>query len=100
MTVAEDAAGRYSASLVSALAYEAARYGRAPARVDRFPASSQTCAECGVADGPKPLNIRTWTCSGCGTGHGRDLGASRVVLAAGRKPALAREAERQSACGG
>ncbi|GAA0988182.1 RNA-guided endonuclease TnpB family protein [Nocardiopsis tropica] len=81
------------AAFVSMLEYKAARYGRTFARVDRFLPSSQTCHTCWVVDGPKPLHVRKWTCRACGTIHDRDVNASRVVLAAGRKLAGAREAE-------
>ena len=80
-------------SFVAMLEYKAARYGRTFARVDRFLPSSQTCHVCWVVDGPKPLHVRTWTCSGCKTLHDRDVNASRIVLAAGRKLAFGREAE-------
>ena len=80
-------------SFVAMLEYTAARYGRTFARVDRFLPSSQTCHVCWVVDGPKPLHVRTWTCSGCKTLHDRDVNASRIVLAAGRKLAFGREAE-------
>lgn len=81
------------AQFVSMLEYKAARYGRAFRRVDRWLPSSQTCHVCFVIDGPKPLNVRAWTCQGCQTIHDRDVNAARVILAAGR-------AERQNACGG
>ncbi|MET8214668.1 RNA-guided endonuclease InsQ/TnpB family protein [Streptomyces hirsutus] len=81
------------AQFVSMLEYKAARYGRTFQRVDRFLPSSQTCHVCFVIDGPKPLNVRTWTCQGCRTTHDRDVNAARIVLAAGR-------AERRNACGG
>jgi putative transposase len=71
-------------SFVNMLAYKAARYGRYFAKVDRFLASSQTCSECWVVDGPKPLHVREWTCQACDTIHDRDVNAARVVLAAGR----------------
>ncbi|WP_460758560.1 RNA-guided endonuclease InsQ/TnpB family protein [Nocardiopsis oceani] len=80
-------------AFVHMLEYKATRYGRTFARVGRFLASSQTCHVCWVVDGPKPLHVRTWTCSGCDTEHDRDVNASRVVLAAGRKLARGREAE-------
>ncbi len=80
-------------AFVTMLEYKAARYGRTFARVGRFLPSSQTCSVCYVIDGPKPLHVRTWTCGGCGAVHDRDLNASRVVLAAGRKLAREREAE-------
>ncbi|MEV2220121.1 transposase [Nocardia vinacea] len=71
---------------------KAARYGRHFGTVNRFFPSSQLCSACGVVDGPKPLNIREWTC-GCGAVHDRDLNAAINILAAGR-------AERRNACGG
>ncbi|GAB3748357.1 hypothetical protein GCM10027590_67210 [Nocardiopsis nanhaiensis] len=80
-------------AFVNVLEYKAARYGRTFARASRFLASSQTCHVCWVVDGPKPLHVRTWPCSGCDTEHDRDVNASRVVLAAGRKLARGREAE-------
>ncbi|WDZ88332.1 RNA-guided endonuclease TnpB family protein [Nocardiopsis sp. HUAS JQ3] len=80
-------------AFVAMLEYKAARYGRTFARVGRFLPSSQTCSVCYVIDGPKPLHVRTWTCGGCGAVHDRDVNASRVVLAAGRKLAREREAE-------
>lgn len=81
-------------AFVNMLEYKAARYGRTFAKVDRFLASSQTCHVCWVVDGPKPLHVREWTCQACKTLHDRDVNASRVVLAAGRKLAGGREAER------
>ena len=69
---------------VNMLQYKAARYGRTFTKVDRFLASSQTCSECWVVDGPKPLHVRTWTCPVCKTIHDRDVNAARIVLAAGR----------------
>lgn len=81
------------AQFVSMLEYKTARYGRTLHRVDRWLPSSQTCHVCFVIDGPKPLNVRTWTCGACQTTHDRDVNAARVILAAGR-------AERQNACGG
>jgi putative transposase len=65
------------------LEYKAARYGRVFARIDRFAPTSQTCAECGRIDGPKPLSVRWWTCP-CGSAHDRDVNAARNVLAAGQ----------------
>ncbi|MGV9264192.1 RNA-guided endonuclease InsQ/TnpB family protein [Kitasatospora sp. NPDC003701] len=72
---------------------KAARYGRHVGIIGRYEPTSQVCSTCGVLDGPKPLNIRTWTCGACGTCHDRDLNAARNILAAGR-------ADRLNACGG
>ncbi|MFE9448291.1 RNA-guided endonuclease InsQ/TnpB family protein [Streptomyces sp. NPDC006739] len=81
------------AQFVAYLEYKATRYGRTFGKVDRFLPSSQTCSVCFVIDGPKPLNVRMWTCSGCQTIHDRDVNAARIIVAAGR-------AETQNACGG
>jgi putative transposase len=71
------------ASFTGMLEYKAARYGRTLARIDRFAPTSQTCSACGRLDGPKPLNVRSWTCL-CGAVHDRDVNAARNVLAQGR----------------
>lgn len=80
-------------TFVNMLEYKAVSYGRTFGKVDRFLPSSQTCNVCGVIDGPKPLNVRAWTCGACNVQHDRDVNAARVILAAGR-------AERRNACGG
>ncbi len=77
---------------VGMLEYKATRYGRYFARIGRFAPTSQICSVCGVKDGPKPLNVRQWTCSACGTAHDRDVNAAKNILAAGR-------ADRLNACG-
>ena len=79
------------------LGEKAARYGRTFAKVDRWFPSSQLCSACGVKDGPKPLDVREWTCPACGTHHDRDVNAARNILFEGRKTAAGRAA---SACGG
>ncbi|MFC8616322.1 RNA-guided endonuclease InsQ/TnpB family protein [Micromonospora purpureochromogenes] len=79
------------AGFTAMLEYKAARYGRTFAKIDRFAPTSQTCSVCGRLDGPKPLNIRSWTCP-CGAVHDRDVNAAINVLAAGR-------AESLNACG-
>lgn len=78
---------------VNMLKYKAARYGRTFTKVGRSLASSQTCSECWVVDGAKPLHVRIWTCPVCHTVHDRGVNAARIVLAAGR-------ADRKNACGG
>jgi putative transposase len=81
------------AQLLRLLAEKAEHYGREFHRVGRFVPTSQTCSECGAKDGPKPLSVRTWTCTACNAVHDRDVNAARNILAAGR-------AERLNACGG
>src|SRR6516225_394505 len=81
------------AQLLRLLAEKAEHYGRTFHRIGRFVPTSQVCSECGVNDGPKPLNVRQWSCAACGVVHDRDVNAARNILAAGR-------AERLNACGG
>ncbi|MFF7994706.1 RNA-guided endonuclease InsQ/TnpB family protein [Kitasatospora xanthocidica] len=72
---------------------KATRFGRHLGVIGRYEPTSQVCSTCGVLDGPKPLDVRGWTCGACGTSHDRDLNAARNILAAGR-------ADRLNACGG
>ncbi len=51
--------------------------------IDRFFPSSQLCHACGHRDGKKPLAIRVWTCSACGTTLDRDINASKNILIEG-----------------
>ncbi|MFI9158926.1 RNA-guided endonuclease InsQ/TnpB family protein [Kitasatospora aureofaciens] len=62
--------------LVTMLEYKATRYGRTFLRIGRFEPTSQVCSACGVKDGPKPLNVRTWMCAACGTVLDRDVNAA------------------------
>ncbi|WP_406377215.1 RNA-guided endonuclease InsQ/TnpB family protein [Streptomyces sp. NBC_00197] len=72
------------ASFISMLEYKADRYGRTLVKIGRFTPTSQTCSTCGVKGGPKPLNVREWTCGTCGTVHDRDINAAiNVKTAAG-----------------
>lgn len=82
------------------LEYKCRRYGRAFARVDRFAPTSQVCSACGVKDGPKPLNVREWTCGACGVTHDRDLNAAKNILTLGKQLVAAGRAETLNACGG
>ncbi|MEV6948565.1 RNA-guided endonuclease TnpB family protein [Streptomyces sp. NPDC051172] len=72
------------AQFLSMLEYKAQRYGRTLVKIGRFEPTSQTCSTCGAVDGPKPLNVRDWTCTACGTVHDRDHNAAiNVKTAAG-----------------
>ncbi|MER5976844.1 RNA-guided endonuclease TnpB family protein [Streptomyces sp. NPDC001857] len=72
------------ASFVNMLEYKATRYGRTLVKIGRFEPTSQVCSTCGAVDGPKPLNVREWTCTACGTVHDRDTNAAlNVKTAAG-----------------
>ncbi|MEU6011810.1 RNA-guided endonuclease TnpB family protein [Streptomyces sp. NPDC047453] len=64
-------------------AYKAQRYGRTFVKVGRFEPTSQVCSTCGHRDGPKPLHVREWTCTACGTLHDRDHNAALNIKAAG-----------------
>ncbi|WP_328755380.1 transposase [Streptomyces sp. NBC_00117] len=64
---------------VTMLEYKAARYGRTFIKINRFEPTSQVCSTCGHHDGPKPLNVREWTCPACGTRHDRDVNAAKNV---------------------
>jgi putative transposase len=57
---------------VTMLEYKAKRYGRTFIKIGRFEPTSQVCSVCGHRDGPKPLDVREWTCPVCGTRHDRD----------------------------
>lgn len=63
-------------SFVRMLEYKADWYGRVIIKIDRWYPSSQLCSSCDHHDGKKPLNIRKWTCSNCGTIHDRDINAA------------------------
>lgn len=71
-------------AFVNMLEYKAARHGRTFIRIGRFEPTSQVCSVCGVKDGPKPLNVREWTCGACGAVLDRDINAAvNVAKAAG-----------------
>jgi putative transposase len=71
-------------AFVNMLEYKAQRYGRTLIKIGRYEPTSQVCSTCGVKDGPKPLNVREWTCAACGTVHDRDHNAAlNVKQAAG-----------------
>ncbi|GAB2851697.1 RNA-guided endonuclease TnpB family protein [Yaniella soli] len=58
--------------------------GRQVHVIDRFYPSTQLCSTCGHKDGKKPLHIRSWACSACGTVHDRDINAAKnIMIAAG-----------------
>ncbi|MCX5375788.1 RNA-guided endonuclease TnpB family protein [Streptomyces sp. NBC_00091] len=65
------------------LEYKAQWYGRTVVAVDRWFPSSRLCSNCGALAGRLPLNVRTWTCDGCGVTHDRDANAAQTLLAAG-----------------
>jgi putative transposase len=58
-------------------------YGREVIIISRWEPTSQTCSTCGVRDGKKPLDVRSWQCGSCGSVHDRDINAAINILAAG-----------------
>ncbi|GAA0680698.1 RNA-guided endonuclease TnpB family protein [Streptomyces thermocarboxydus] len=71
-------------AFVTMLEYKAARYGRTFVKIGWFEPTSQVCSRCGVKDGPKPLNVREWTCKECGAVLDRDINAAvNIAKAAG-----------------
>lgn len=58
------------------LKYKAARAGKGYIEVNRFFPSSKTCSCCLHAQKSMPLQVRAWTCDGCGTKHDRDVNAA------------------------
>ena len=83
-------------AFVNMLEYKATRYGRTFAKVDRWAPTSQVCSACGVKDGPKPLNVREWTCTACGARHDRDLNAAINIRNLGQKVAAGRAETRNA----
>lgn len=73
---------------VSMLEYKAAKHGRYFGKIGRFEPTTQVCSLCGHREGPKPLNVRKWTCEECGAVHDRDENAAINTLAAGRADRL------------
>jgi putative transposase len=86
------------ATLVRLLEEKAERFHRQVLKIGRWFPSSQLCSQCGLGSGRKPLEVREWTCDGCGVTHDRDRNAALNVLIEGRKVA-AGLAETVNACG-
>jgi len=59
-------------------------YGRTLVVADKWFPSSQRCLGCGRVDGKKPLDVRDWTCSACGTHHDRDINAAKNLSRVGQ----------------
>lgn len=66
------------------LAYKAIRHGAWFEEVNEA-FSTQTCSDCGALPDSRPkgiagIGIRSWTCSGCGGVHDRDVNAAKNIL--------------------
>ncbi|MFU8872089.1 RNA-guided endonuclease InsQ/TnpB family protein [Micromonospora sp. SL4-19] len=69
--------------LRSMIEYKAIWYGRTVIVIDRWYPSSKTCSTCGRINAALTLDVRAWSCPGCGSVHDRDVNAARNILAAG-----------------
>ena len=58
------------------LDYKAVWRGGQVALADRWYPSSKLCSECGHRLEDLALQVRRWTCPGCGAGHDRDVNAA------------------------
>lgn len=67
-------------AFVRMLEYKANWYEKQVSKISRWYPSSQLCSDCGFNSGKKPLSIREWTCTNCGTHHDRDINASINIL--------------------
>ena len=68
---------------VRMLEYKANWYGKKISKISRWYPSSQICSDCGFSSGKKPLSVREWTCTNCGSHHDRDINASINILTEG-----------------
>ena len=62
------------------LEYKANWYGKKVSKISRWYPSSRICSDCGFSSGKKPLSVREWTCTNCGSHHDRDVNASINIL--------------------
>ena len=65
---------------VRMLEYKSDWYEKQVSKISRWYPSSQLCSDCGFNSGKKPLSVREWTCTNCGTHHDRDINASINIL--------------------
>ena len=65
---------------VRMLEYKADWYGKQVSKISRWYPSSQICSDCGFSSGKKPLSVREWACTNCGSHHDRDINASINIL--------------------
>ena len=65
---------------VGMLEYKANWYEKQISKISRWYPSSQICSDCGFSSGKKPLSVREWTYTNCGSHHDRDINASINIL--------------------
>ena len=66
--------------LVNMIKYKSEWYDKIMVQVDRFFPSSKLCSHCEYKYDGLTLNIRKWTCPGCGVVHDRDINAAINIL--------------------
>ena len=59
-------------------------YGRTLVIADKWFPSTKRCSACGHIGESKPLDVREWTCSECGTHHDRDINAAKNLSRVGQ----------------
>ena len=62
------------------ITYKGLWSGKAIIQIGRFEPSSKECHICGQKNNELQLKDRSWTCSGCGTEHDRDINAAKNIL--------------------
>lgn len=77
------------ANLVEMATYKADRSGKHVVKVSRWLPSSKTCSSCNHKVKAMPLEVREWTCPGCGEIHDRDINAALNIKKAGIQHLLA-----------
>jgi len=80
------------------LKYKAEQEGKMYIEVDRFFPSSKTCNVCLSQVDSLPLDVRSWTCSNCGTEHDRDINAAINLREEGLRILRVRNFEVSSKC--
>lgn len=68
---------------VGQLHYKTDWYNKKLVTISHWYPSSQICSDCGFSSGKKPLSVREWTCTNCGSRHDRDINASVNILKEG-----------------
>ena len=77
------------ATLVSYIKWSAEKQFTEVRQIGRFEPTSQVCSQCGIQQGPKPLDIRVWQCPDCFEWLDRDFNAAlSILLAAGLADSL------------
>jgi transposase len=62
------------------ITYKGLWSGKAIIQIGRFEPSSKECHICGQKNNELQLKDRSWTCSGCGAKHDRDINAAKNIL--------------------